>query len=235
MLCMPHELRSTTITAHHRSDTHGTNTATSRPLHTANVRSGLARQGTVVRVARHGDHDAWEALVEEYSRTLWAITKQYRLNDAEAADAVQTTWLRLLEHVDEIRESDRIAGWLATTVRRLCMETDRRTKRWQPVHDPHEHSQVAPACQQASDETYCPERAALRGEHAILVRQVLAELSEPHQRLIRLLMSSPSPSYRDVAAELSMPVGSIGPTRARILARMRDRLATLGLEDLVLG
>ena len=220
MLCMPYALRSTTTTAHHRSDTHGTKSAPSRPSHTANVRTG--------------DHDAWVTLVEEYSRTLWAIAKQYRLNDAEAADAVQTTWLRLLEHVDEIREPDRIAGWLATTVRRICLEAGRRTTRSQPVRDPLEHSQLAPVHQDGSDEN-CPERAALRGEHVVLVRQVLAELPEPHQRLIRLLMSSPTPSYRDVAAQLGMPVGSIGPTRARILARMRAELTALGLEDLVLA
>ena len=100
-------------------------------------------------------------------------------------------------------------------------------------NDPLEHSQAAPVCQERSDEN-CPERAALRGERVILVWLVLAELSEPHQRLIRLLMSSPTPSYRDVSAQLGMPVGSIGPTRARILARMRAKLAALGLEDLVL-
>jgi RNA polymerase sigma factor (sigma-70 family) len=184
------------------------------------------------RATRPDGDDAWESLVNEYSPTLWAITKQYRLNDADSSDAVQVTWLRLLEHVDEIREPDRLAGWLATTVRRICIATG-RAKRRQSDHDPVDLD-YAHVRRERSEEG-CPERAALRSEHVTLVQQALEELPAPQRRLIRLLMSSPTPSYRDVAAQLGVPIGSIGPTRARILARMRAALADLGLEDPVLG
>jgi len=75
---------------------------------------------SLVRRAREGDCAAWELLYEEYSRLLWGVARRFRLDDHQRADAVQTTWLRLLESVDDIRDPARLPGWLATTVRRTC-------------------------------------------------------------------------------------------------------------------
>lgn len=185
------------------------------------------------RGARPADEREWEALVGEYGPTLWAITKQFRLDDAESADAVQTTWLRLLEHADEIRDPERLAGWLVTTLRRVCLGSTRPTPRRPQALPAIEGSRDLPVGR-VGDEG-CPERALLDVEHTALLRQAVAELPEGHQRLLGLLMASTRPSYGEIATELGMPVGSIGPTRARILAVVRTRLAAAGLHDLVLS
>ena len=75
----------------------------------------------LVEAARRGDRHAWQSLVDEYSGLLWAVTRQFRLCDADAADVAQTTWLRLLEHIDQINDKSRVGAWLATTARRECL------------------------------------------------------------------------------------------------------------------
>lgn len=193
-----------------------------------------SESATIVRRARKGEHDAWEQLVAEYSGMLWGVARRYRLDDAQQADVVQTTWLRLFEHLDDLREPERLAGWLATTARRTCLETLRGAKREQPVEFLTELSALAdPRDAGAEDDT--PERSAVRREHQTIVRHVLAELPEEQQRLMRMLHATPAPTYQQVSARLGMPVGSIGPTRARILAKLRALLVASELQDVALS
>lgn len=187
----------------------------------------------IVRRASEGDAEAWELIVQEYSNLLWSVVRRFRLNDAQGADAVQTTWLRLLEHLDDIREPERLGGWLATTVRRACLQTLRGYKREELVDGLPE--QAADSTERhAQRESVCPARSVVRTEHRTMVHRALAELPEDHRRLMNLLLATPAPSYREVSATLGMPVGSIGPTRARILNRMRITLAASGLRDAAL-
>src|SRR6266568_5015213 len=79
--------------------------------------------------AAGGDQRAWDALVEQHSRLLWAVARSYRLDPADAADVVQTAWLRLVEHLDRIEEPARLVGWLVTTTRRECLRVLRRAGR----------------------------------------------------------------------------------------------------------
>ncbi|SDL74515.1 RNA polymerase sigma factor, sigma-70 family [Geodermatophilus siccatus] len=174
----------------------------------------------LVRRAAGGDEVAWDAIVDRYSRLLWSVVRGFRLTDAQAADAVQTTWVRLLENLDAIREPERLAGWLRTTARRACLETVRRASRECPV-DPHVHTALEQVAGRADD----PEAHVLRQERAAMVREALGELPQRHQRLLELLVASPPLSYEEISARLGMPVGSIGPTRARLLTRLRTALA----------
>src|SRR5687767_15959412 len=87
----------------------------------------------VVRRATEGDQDAWNQIVEEYGGVVRAVARGYRLSEGQTADAVQTTWLRLVEHLAAIREPDRLAGWLATTTRRECLAILRKADREQPT------------------------------------------------------------------------------------------------------
>src|SRR5213593_490223 len=82
-----------------------------------------------------GDERAWDALVEQHTRLLWSVARSYRLDQADAADVVQTTWLRLLEHLDRIEDPSRLVGWLVTTARRECLRVLRRSGRERPVAD----------------------------------------------------------------------------------------------------
>jgi RNA polymerase sigma factor (sigma-70 family) len=166
--------------------------------------------------------------VERYSALLWSVARSHRLSDAQAADAVQATWLKLLEKIGTIKEPGRLAGWLRTTARRECLETMRRTGRERPS-DPHSSEPVAPPTSDLVDGD--PEASALRRERVELVRAAVQTLPEHSQQLLGLLVASPPLRYEEIGARLGMPVGSIGPTRARLLARLRTTLAAADLCD----
>jgi len=88
---------------------------------------------TLLAQAAQGDQRAWNALVDEHSRLLWSVARSFRLDAADANDVVQTTWLRLLEHLDRIEDPSRLVGWLVTTARREAMRVLRRSGRERPV------------------------------------------------------------------------------------------------------
>src|SRR4051794_40988791 len=87
----------------------------------------------LVHRAAEGDPAAWNAIVDEYAGLLWSVARGFRLNEAQAADAVQTTWLRLVEHVADLREPEHVAGWLKTTAHRVCLQVIRQGGREQLV------------------------------------------------------------------------------------------------------
>jgi RNA polymerase sigma factor (sigma-70 family) len=182
----------------------------------------------LVQRAADGDREAWGAVVERYSALLWSVARSHRLSDAQAADAVQATWLKLIEKIGTIREPGRLAGWLRTTARRECLETLRRTGRERPS-DPQSSEPVAAPASDLVDGD--PEASALRRERVDLVRAAVQTLPEHSQQLLGLLVASPPLRYEEIGARLGMPVGSIGPTRARLLARLRTTLAAADLCD----
>jgi RNA polymerase sigma factor (sigma-70 family) len=188
----------------------------------------------LVHRAAEGDPAAWDAIVDEYAGLLWSVVRGFRLNEAQAADAVQTTWLRLVEHVADLREPEHLAGWLKTTAHRVCLQAIRQGGRELLVDWDEDRGPVGGVRYEGLEEDG-PEAAALREEQQVLVRRALAELPDRHRQLMELLVASPPISYQDISARLGMPIGSIGPTRARILARLRESLATVGLQDLVLS
>jgi RNA polymerase sigma factor (sigma-70 family) len=187
----------------------------------------------LIHRAAEGDPTAWNAIVDEFAGLLWSVVRGFRLNEAQSADAVQTTWLRLVEHIADLREPEHVAGWLKTTAHRVCLQVIRQGGREQLTDWEEDRGPVSGVRYEGPDEGG-PEAAAMRQEQQVLVRRALAELPDRHRQLMELLVASPPISYQDISARLGMPVGSIGPTRARILTRMRDSLATVGLQDLAL-
>jgi RNA polymerase sigma factor (sigma-70 family) len=164
--------------------------------------------------------------VDRFASTVWAIARAHRLNAADAADVSQTTWLRLLEHLDRIQQPERIGAWLATTARRESLHVLRVAGRQTPSgYDfdvlPDEASMVA------------PERNLVRSESAQIVTDLVEKLPVRSQLLLRLLSADSPLSYRDISEALSMPIGSIGPTRARALEQLRRLAVGAGykLED----
>src|ERR1700730_18165189 len=95
-----------------------------------------------MKAAANGDAAAWEALVEQFSGLVWAVARSHRLSSADAADVSQTTWLRVVEHLDRISEPERLGAWLATTARRESLAAIRRGGRTIPVGSAEE---VGPA------------------------------------------------------------------------------------------
>jgi RNA polymerase sigma factor (sigma-70 family) len=167
----------------------------------------------VARV-RAGDERAWEALTERYTSLLWSVARSMRLDRADAADAVQTTWLRLVERLDSLRQPEQLSSWLVTTVRRECLLTLRRTARVRTGLA--EESADVPADTDPLDE------ALLREERDAALWRAVGRLTGRCQSLLRVLMADPPPSYAEVSAALALPVGSIGPTRQRCLNSLRE-------------
>jgi len=166
----------------------------------------------LAQAAACGDEGAWIDLVERLNATLHAVATRYRLG-ADVDDVVQTAWLRALEHVDRINEPGAIAGWLVTTTRREAMRTLQRGVREVVTDDIAVTVETEPAT---------PEVIAIEGERRVAVHAAVARLPRRQRRLMTSLLASPAPTYRRLAQEADMPLGSIGPTRDRAMARMRQ-------------
>jgi RNA polymerase sigma factor (sigma-70 family) len=168
----------------------------------------------LVRGAAAGDRQAWERLVSQYSRLIWSITGEFRLAESDAADVAQVTWLRLLEHIDRIQYPDRVGSWLAATARNECLRSLAA----------HKKVVLRPDDEELSDAVaHEPEIDArlLADERAQVVRDALSRLPRRWQRLLEMLMADPPASYAEISDQLDLPIGSIGPTRGRCLARLR--------------
>jgi len=168
----------------------------------------------LVRHAADGDLLAWERLVDQYTRLIWSITAEFKLIESDAADVTQTTWLRLLEHIDRIQYPDRVGSWLAATARNECLRNLAARKRVILAQDEEVLTGIVASSPEIDERILADERDQV-------VRDALARLPGRWQRLLELLMADPPASYADISSELELPVGSIGPTRGRCLARLR--------------
>ena len=169
--------------------------------------------------------------MDRFSGLLLATCRAFRLSTADAGDVCQLTWLRLLEHLDSIRDSARLPGCLATTCRRECLVLLRRNKRLQPVDDDR--------LLFLGSDTVAADPAA---DTALLVADrdrglwhAFERLSVRCQQVLRMLVVIPEngpPSYQLAAQALGLPTGSLGPTRGRCLAQLRDLLDAEGISGL---
>jgi RNA polymerase sigma factor (sigma-70 family) len=173
----------------------------------------------LVLAAAAGEQAAWDALVKEFSGFIWAVVRSHRLRDADAGDVVQLTWLRLVESLDRLHDPARVGAWLATTARRECLRVLGANQRQLLTgdHFPEQES-TGPL----------PGESLARLERDRALRRGFSLLRASDQALLRLLTVEPSLSYEEISAALGMPVGSIGPTRQRALARLRRALESQG-------
>jgi RNA polymerase sigma factor (sigma-70 family) len=177
----------------------------------------------LVRAAQRGDRGATERIVACYASLVWSVVRSFRLHDADAQDAVQNTWLSVIEHLGALREPDRLPGWLATIARRECLKILRAGDR--------EATGVGQAVFERVDErSPDPERYAVdRAMNALLWEQV-ARLPPAGRRLLGVSAGADAPSYADFARASGMPTGSVGPTRMRYLRKLRRRIEESGLD-----
>jgi RNA polymerase sigma factor (sigma-70 family) len=178
-----------------------------------------------VRAAAAGDGRAWEKIVERHAGLVWSICRAYRMSDDDAADAVQLTWLRLLQNLERIRDPGRLAGWLATTCRRECLALLRQSRSSVTVEDQNMDRLLGGAAP--------ADQPLLAAEQYAALWQAFHRLSEWCQRVLRALVIDAEdgpPSYRLVASQLQTPVGSLGPTRARCLSQLRKLLDAGGIQ-----
>jgi RNA polymerase sigma factor (sigma-70 family) len=167
----------------------------------------------LVRAAAAGDEVAVGRLVARFDRVLRGIARSYRLSSWDADDVVQATWLQFIRHGRSLREPAAVAGWLATTARRESLRLLQRHVREHLSDDPDRGAQ----CDRGE-----PDGELIAAERRHLVRGALAELPDRPRDLMWVLVTRPELSYEEVGRMLDMPIGSIGPTRARALDRLRD-------------
>jgi RNA polymerase sigma factor (sigma-70 family) len=190
---------------------------------TAASRNQDAPVAELVTRARGGDQRAWEAIIERYAPLVWSICRRYRLSGADADDAGQAVWLKLVDHLDTIRDPAALPGWLATTTRRECGRIVRATRRAQPPGYTLDTGNIPDEYPRAADDEL------LQAERHAALRQAFSCLPPGRQQLLTVLVEDPTLTYAQISARLGIPVGSIGPTRARCLDKLRRHPAIAAL------
>jgi RNA polymerase sigma factor (sigma-70 family) len=168
----------------------------------------------VVAAAAAGDERAWEALYRRFDPTLRRVARGFRLSSHEVEDALQATWLRAFRNLHRLENPAAIGGWLVTTARRESQRVLQLATREVPtehaigdeVHDLDSHADHDPLA---------------AAERSAAIHAALDSLPARERTLLTLLSREPAPSYEEAAAELGVPLGSVGPTRGRALARLR--------------
>jgi RNA polymerase sigma factor (sigma-70 family) len=163
---------------------------------------------------------SWGLIVDRFGGRVWAICRHYRLGPADAADVFQQTWLRVLENLESLRDPDRLGAWIGTTCRHEALAALRRAKRYQLLGDPA-------LLDRAGDPGDDPEWPLLVADRDAELWRAFRRLNLRCQEVLRVLVADADggrPSYELAAAALGIPIGSLGPTRGRCLARLRSYL-----------
>jgi RNA polymerase sigma factor (sigma-70 family) len=169
---------------------------------------------SLVAQARDGDQRAWDEIVDRYAPLVWAICRRYRLTRSDTDDVAQTVWLLLVEQLGKLRQPAALPGWIATTTARECLRVLRVASRY-------DHSELPEDRPPESGASPLIEQEVLAAELHAAVRAAFTQLPDRCRKLLSMLISDPPASYAQISAALSIPVGGIGPQRARCLDRMR--------------
>ena len=178
----------------------------------------------LVAGALEGDQRCWGVIVERHQAIITAVGRRFRLSGEDADDLSQTVWLRVTENIRRLRDPRALPGWIKTTAEREALaliKTARRTIAYDPGTGQHE---TAPSWASVSviGEPAEVDSRILGEERVQVVRRGLADLVEPQRNLLLMLVSDAQVSYQQISDRLGMPLGSIGPTRARSLRRLRS-------------
>ncbi len=196
---------------------------TTRTTHRICPRAADLPLARLVDAARAGCPGAWRAVVDRFDDGLHAIGRGYGLDAATIDDAVQQTWLSAFTHLAALREPAALSGWLRSILHRECIKAANRSNREVPVVEQHLGDPVAAghvALRGAPPRA--PEDEAIRNADVAALRDaVRRRLSVREQHLMRLLSDVQEHSYTEIARALDVPIGSIGPTRARCIAKLR--------------
>jgi RNA polymerase sigma factor (sigma-70 family) len=181
----------------------------------------------LVARATAGDPGAWAEIVERYAPLVWSICTRFQLSKQDTEDVGQNVWLLLVEQLGKLREPAALPGWLATTTQRECLRVVTAARKSERLGTKLDEALLF------VDDTAIDAEILIAGRNAAL-RAAFAGLPLFYQRLLSMLMAEPSYSYAEISARLNIPVGSIGPQRARGLERLRrsDALKALGGDDI---
>jgi RNA polymerase sigma factor (sigma-70 family) len=165
----------------------------------------------LVRGAQAGSADAWNRLVEQYAGLVWHVVRSFRLGDAASEDVAQSVWMTAVAKLHQLRDPERVGAWLATMARHASIAEWNTRQRQVPVGSDLEGFEPA---------YEVPDRVVEDEERRALLR-AFAALTPADQQLLRLTVAEPHLAYEDIAELVGRPIGSLGPSRARALQRLR--------------
>lgn len=171
--------------------------------------------------AAGGSESAWREIINRYTPLVFAVCHRFQLTGPDADDVCGSVWLRLVIYLDRIREPEALPGWLRTTARHECLVLLRHKNRQIPMNDLRidEPSAAEPDTRLVAEERHTAAHHAVSG------------LPQRDQKLLWMLFSDPPPSYQEISSTLKIPIGTIGPTRARCLTKARRTPAIAALVD----
>ena len=170
--------------------------------------------GELLTRAVAGNQGAWNDLVDRFGQMVWSVARSFRLDEATAKDVAQTVWMKLIENAARIEDPEKLPGWLATTARREAIRVSKLRDRMVPTEFEYD----------VEDESPSLETMMVEAEEHSSVLHAFRKLSEGCQQLLRLLTVEPALSYEEIAETTGRPIGSLGPTRARCIERLKTAL-----------
>lgn len=178
----------------------------------------------LVHAAVLGEQQAWDALVERYTPLLLSVLRRYRMTADDLRDVSQTVWLRLIENLAQLREPRALPSWIITTARNESLRVLKAGARTRPFSSVFEGEAPVPAGVDELDQDL------LLAERRAALLEAFAELGDRERELLTLLVTDPPVPYAEIGERMNMPVGSIGPTRSRILTKLRQCPSIVALE-----
>lgn len=203
-----------TATRAHRAPRHPS------PMRPAADRAANASPRDLLRAAARSEPEAWQQLVQRFNGRIISIARSYGLDHTDVADVTQIVWIRLFDHLDRVREPERVGAWLATTTRNECLHTLKRRRRVTPTSDLDLLDDV-----DAPD----PLEDIRTSERHSMMSGMIEALPAKHRDLMRMLLLDPAPSYKVISSTLGIPTGSIGPIRQRSLSLLRGKCVAAGI------
>ena len=182
--------------------------------------SNQLSDGELIEACRIGDEGAWNTLVDRYQRLVYTVPARYGLNPAEVDDVFQSVWFSLLQNLDKLREPDRVAAWLVTTARRESWEHRRGARHERTITTDFDNNP-----NEFIGDELPPEEVVSEYRTYENLREAIDQLQDQCRRLLwHLYFDSAIPSYAEIAEKLEIPIGSIGPMRARCLKKLKAEM-----------
>ena len=176
------------------------------------------------------DEHSWNALIEDYQSIINSVCRRYRLKPEDTADVSQTVWMKVVDNLDRIREPRAMPAWIKTTALRTALAVLSSRNRLTLLDFSQDNSAGwTPLTTSPSDSEV--DAQMVDAERRAAVRAGLAELTESHRALLSLLVADPPITYQQISDQLGMPVGSIGPTRARSLRKLAATTSIRALDE----
>lgn len=170
-----------------------------------------------------GDAGAWTALVQRYQPLVYAIARRARLDDHTSADIFQAVFARLMQHLPRIEQPGRLQAWIVTTAKREALRTLRTGRRTVSMSGEGENDGLAQDALDVADDSPLAEQALSDLQQLHQLRGAVGQLDGRCRALIELLFRDEDDTvgYDEIARRFDMPLGSVGPTRARCLGKLR--------------